>query len=298
MLELKHFQYVVTLAEELNFSKAALKLQIAQPSLSQYINKLEEELGVTLFDRSAFPMKLTTAGKIYLKGARKILENYNQTIDRLTDIDSGNMGKISIGTSPSLCHYVMPKAIAEFKRHYPNVSVNIYEAKTKELREMLNSGKIDFSFCAVSDSPDGYETIPTYDETVLIAVKKDSDDYSALSKLSLDGALDFKDLSDFGFIALENDQILTRYLYSLYRMTKLVPKIEVSVTEVTSALSMLEAGLGIALLPSRFLDYTEINKNLAFFKINNVESKRKIAIQYKSGHYFTKAAEKMIEILK
>lgn len=298
MLELKHFQYVVTLAEELNFSKAALKLQIAQPSLSQYINKLEEELGVTLFDRTVYPMKLTVAGKIYVTGARKILENYNQTIDRITDVEDGNIGKISIGTSPSLCHYVLPKAINEFKKYYPNVSVNIYEAKTKELREMLNTGKIDFSFCAVSNSDEGFETITVHNETVLIAALKNSEHHKRLEEISVDGSVNFEQLKDFGFIALENNQVLTRYLYSLYKMTKLPPKIEVSVSEVTSAVSMVKAGLGIALLPSRFLNYSEVDNCIVFYNINNVDSSRRIAIQYKNGHYFTKATEKLIDILK
>lgn len=298
MTDLKQFQYVVTLAEELNFSKAALKLQMAQPSLSQYINKLEEDLGVKLFDRSTSPMRLTLAGKTYVAGARSILNSYNQTIDRITDVEDGKIGRIAVGTSPSLCYYVLPKAVKELKKHFPNICVNIYEAKTAELRQMLDLGKLDFTFCVTGEAKEGYEIIPVYEETVVIAVLKQSEQYEKLSALSQNGSVNFHDLKDFQFIALESDQVMTKCLYSLYRLTKLPPKISVSVSEVTSALAMLKSGAGIVLLPSSFKNYQEFKDSVAFFNITEINHNRRIAIQYKKGHYLTKAAKKMIEILK
>lgn len=298
MTDLKQFQYVITLAEELNFSKAALKLQIAQPSLSQYINKLEDDLKIKLFDRSTTPMKLTLAGKTYVAGARGILNYYNQTIDRITDVENGKIGRIAIGTSPSLCYYVLPEAVKQLKMQYPNICVNIYEAKTAELKSMLDLGKLDFTFCVTGEAREGYETIPVYEETVVIAISKNNSKYKDLLNLSTDKHINFCDLKDFNFIALENDQVMTRCLYSLYRQAQMTPKISVSVSEVTSALAMLKSGVGIALLPSSFENYEELKNSVDFFNINEINHNRKIVIQYKKGHYLTKAAEKMINILK
>lgn len=298
MTDLKQFQYIVTLAEELNFSKAAAKLQIAQPSLSQFINKLEEDLGVKLFDRSSSPLKLTLAGKTFATGARHILDSYTQTLDRITDVEEGKTGRIAIGTSPSICHYVLPNAVKELRKIYPNIFINIYEAKTKELREMLDTGKLDFSFCVVSDKKDIYETIPVYQETVVVAVHKESKLYEKVLSLSKNGAVNFRDLKNFGFIALENDQIITKNLFSLYKQTNIQPNISITVSEVTSASSMLKSGEGLALLPSSFQNYEEFKNSVAFFKINEANHNRTIAIQYRKGHYLTKATKKMIEILK
>lgn len=298
MTDLKQFKYITVLAEELNFSKAAVKLGISQPSLSQFVTNLETELGVKLFDRSSLPMKLTMSGKTYVIGARHILDSYESTVDRIADIEKGNVGKIAVGTSPSLCQHIFPNAVKKLKDKYPNICVNIYEAKTKELHRMLDEGKLDFIFCVNNDERSGCITVPVHEEIILIAVHKSSDEFFKLQSVATDNTVSFKDLKDFSFIALESDQVMTRSLYSLCRLCNIKPNISVSVSEVLSAYAMLKSNSGIALLPSSFEKFGNMNENIAYFKIAELNRNRTIAIQYRKNRYLTKATNEMIEILK
>lgn len=131
----KQLQYVLTLANEGSFSKAADVLNITQPSLSQYIKKIEREVGAELFDRTNGDVRLTDAGRAYIDIGRKMLDLKHQLEEQLSDIAVFKSGTISIGISAHRSVALMPSVVYAFKNLYPGITLQIIEKKRHELIE-------------------------------------------------------------------------------------------------------------------------------------------------------------------
>ena len=295
MTDLKRFEYVLALAECMNFSQAAAKLNISQSTLSQQIQKIEKEAGVSLFDRTTSVLTLTQYGQIYIKGARKIIDTYTQTLDSITDADSGASGSVTMGIAPSRAPFLLPGVVAEFTKEYPAVSLNFRENKTGDIMKDLSEGNIDFAYTVLSsqESLKDYEVVPVTEEEVMLVCKKDSD----IKALAENGSVDFKKLGSEKFIALQDSQLLTDYFYTLKQKSDSQADVGLCVSELSTAIAMVKEGLGIMLLPSSYKNYGTLENDLDFYSIHQVSTKRKIAVIYRKDKYLNKPMKALIEIL-
>ena len=139
-MNLKQYQYVIILAEEGSFSKAADKLHIAQPSLSQYIKKIETQVGFELFNRSNNEVELTEAGRIFLQAAQAILNQEKQMRSQLADLADNHIGHLVVGIAPTRCQYLMPEIVRRFKAVFPGMHIVVEERFMKELMEDAERG--------------------------------------------------------------------------------------------------------------------------------------------------------------
>ena len=137
-------KYVCEVYRERSFSKAAQNLYISQPSLSARIKKVEEQIGVPLFDRSTSPLQLTEAGRIYIRAAEEISEIEQRVENAINNLNTLQTGRLSIGASNLFAAYVLPPLISRFKQRYPKIDVQIVEGNTDQLEAMLSSGGLDF----------------------------------------------------------------------------------------------------------------------------------------------------------
>ncbi len=295
MTDLKRFEYVLALAEQLNFSQAAAKLNISQSTLSQQIQKLEKEIGVSLFDRTTSSLTLTQYGQLYIKGARKILDTYTQTLDSITDADSGASGSVTMGIAPSRASFLLPGVVAKFRENYPEVGLNFIENKSKDIIKDLFEGNIDFAYTVLSSQENlkDFEVIAVTDEEVMLVCKKGSN----IGGLSEGGYVDFKNLGEEKFIALQDSQLLTDYFYTLKQKSGSKADIRLCVSELSTAIAMVKEGLGVMLLPSSYKKYGTLEKELDFYRIKQVSTKREIAVIYRKDKYINKPMKALIEIL-
>ena len=135
-----HYEYIVAVAEERSFSKAAQVLFVSQSSLSKYILQVEKTMGVKLFDRNTVPLKITFAGELFLEKARQILDLERQLKQQMEDIANVNFGRITIGVSPYIGSYIMPYILPRFYEKYPKVTVILLEKNILELERMAYNG--------------------------------------------------------------------------------------------------------------------------------------------------------------
>jgi DNA-binding transcriptional LysR family regulator len=146
-MELRHLRYFVTVAEEEHITRAAMRLGMKQPPLSQQIRQLEDEIGVSLFDRHPKRIALNAAGKIFLSDARRILAAAEDAIDRVRKFDLGQEGTILIGmTSSASVHPICIEIVREFRAAQPLVSIQIEEGANHDLLVMLEEERLDFAF--------------------------------------------------------------------------------------------------------------------------------------------------------
>ncbi|HHT15956.1 MAG TPA: LysR family transcriptional regulator [Clostridiales bacterium] len=192
----KLLRYVVSIAEERSISKAADKLYISQPSLSQRIISLEEELGIELFDRGSIPLTVTAAGELYVEAAKKILKIEEDLQDELQQMKFSDSKNVRVGISLFRNSLVLPKVIPIVTTIHPGAHIEIIESTNKPLAKMISQGEIDLAF--LTDKVDDNLTyIKVYTDRVLLALGKDhklsqnytiTDDYPKidLEKLAFD----------------------------------------------------------------------------------------------------------------
>ncbi|MFS2050249.1 LysR family transcriptional regulator [Variovorax sp. Varisp41] len=162
-LEIRHLRYFRAVAEELSFTRAADRLHIAQPPLSQQIRQLEEELGVQLIDRDNRPVRLTEAGTLLLERAVAIMSQFDAAVDDVRRIGRGHSGKLAIGFAGSAMYSVLPDVLNAFRDRYPEVELSFSELLAAEIAEALSRRSIDVGFSRPGLPPD-----PSIEQRLLI----------------------------------------------------------------------------------------------------------------------------------
>ena len=146
MTDLKAYEYVLAVVRTGGISAAAEALGIAQPTLSRYIKKLEDELGMPLFDRSTSPLRLTEVGEAYIKAAEDISQIEQQMENYINDLHTLKSGHLSIGASNLFAAYALPPIITEFKKKFPDINIQMTEFNTVQLEELLGNNSLDLVF--------------------------------------------------------------------------------------------------------------------------------------------------------
>jgi DNA-binding transcriptional LysR family regulator len=153
-MELRQLRYFVGVARELNFTRAAKELRVAQPALSRHIRQLEEELGVTLLDRGSRGAQLTEAGRAFLAEAKSLLSQSEQAVRNARRSGQGEQGQLNVGYVWGLFHTLVPRWVAIFRQQYPDVAVNLLDLTATQQAEALTEGRIDLGFIGFAFEPD------------------------------------------------------------------------------------------------------------------------------------------------
>ena len=171
-MDTRHLQYILTIAQKQNMTKAAEELYVSQSSLSQYLGKLEQELGVPLFERTRNKLLLTPAGERYVEAARKILDIEKETYADIRSLN--NRSHITLGLTSQLCLRMLTAIVPSFKKEFPEATLEITEANVISLTRQLLEENIDCAVMAVHDtsafSQDQVDILGT--EEILLAVPK------------------------------------------------------------------------------------------------------------------------------
>jgi len=141
-MELRHLRYFVAVAEAENVSRAALKLHVSQPGLSRQIRDLEDEIGFSLFERSAKSLKLTAAGKVFLTEAKSVLLHADDAVKKARAVSGGATGEINVGYAPSLTVQILPPMLRAFQGEFPHVRVTLHDLSTEEMLAQLGEKKL------------------------------------------------------------------------------------------------------------------------------------------------------------
>ena len=150
-IELRHLRYFVAVAEELHFGRAALKLNLAQPPLSQQIRQLEEILGYPLFNRTSRSVKLTAAGAVYLERTRKVLQAVERDVVEMRKVAGGDLGLLHIGFVSSAMLTRLPVILRIYRESFPRVELQLHESFTAKVIEGLEDGSLDVGLLRDAD---------------------------------------------------------------------------------------------------------------------------------------------------
>jgi DNA-binding transcriptional LysR family regulator len=163
-IELRHLRYFVAVAEELHFGRAALRLHLAQPPLSQQIRKLEEIIGHRLFTRSSRAVRLTAAGEVFLDRARRVLRTVGEDLAEARSVGRGEIGSLRVGFIGSSMLTPIPSMLGRYRRKHPKVDLQLHEAMSSVIVQWLVEGSVDIGFLRDGDPHPELETEALFSE--------------------------------------------------------------------------------------------------------------------------------------
>ena len=248
-IDLKQLRYFLAVAEEKSFSRAAERLHISQPPLSQQIMKLESELGVKLFARTTRTFELTVAGKALMSEASELLAKMRMTIDTIRQIDRGEVGRLRVGIVGSAMWGPIPSLLEEFQSKYPRVTWTLHELGPTLQYEALRAKQVDVGFWREPKldeddlKQDNLRQELCFREDVCVAINE----HHPLAK---EESIELMDIADEPMLTLALDKSsFPRYLIQCCVKAGFQPTIFQEASEPQTLLAMVGAGLGVALLP-------------------------------------------------
>lgn len=243
-MKIRHLRYFATLAEELSFTAAARRLHISQPPLSQQIREFEEQIGTPLFERTSRRVELTPAGMALLKRARSILDQVDAAGVEARAIGEGLTGTLDIGTTGSVLMGPLSPLLVHYRRLHPDVAVRLHELAPYDQIASLEARRTDISFVRTPIAGGDFVDELGWAEPMAVALP-------AGHPLAARERLELTDLADEDFVWLRlRDSGFAQYLRRTCIEAGFMPRITQEVMEAYSLASLVEAGFGIALVPS------------------------------------------------
>lgn len=333
-MEFRQLQYVVQLAEDQNFSRAAEKLHIAQPSLSQQLSKLEKEIGVQLFQRDTSSVNLTHAGHIFVDRAQKIIDMIEQLRIEMDDLSQMRSGKLVIGSLPITGSHILPLVLPMFRAKYPDIEIVLLEETSAQLEMLTSKGQADVSLLSLPIADRTLAHVPVIEERIRLAVSPQhplaqveisggshrsggADHLDGLSEADhLDGSdvtgavgvhrsnegtgepnpVSLHDLKDEPFIILKRGQGFRQITLDLCEQAGFTPRIVFESSNIETVQSLVATGMGIAFVPD-MVTRTKWSHFTPIYLDLAEKPSRTLVIAYREGRYISKATEAFIDIM-
>lgn len=291
-MEFRLLHYVIQIAAERNFSRAAEKLHIAQPSLSQQLSKLEKELGVLLFKRTTNSVELTHAGTVFVEKAQRIVDMTEQLRREMEDIADLRKGRVVVGTLPITGSHILPHVLPAFREAYPDIEIALVEEASATLEQLTASGGTDVSLLTLPLVEPTLAYDPILEEEICLAVPRDH-------PLAANGAAeaDVRALADEAFVMLKKGQGFRAIAVGLCRQAGFDPRVAVESTNIETVQSLVAAGMGIAFVPQMITRREHDGLQPVYLSLKGRPT-RTLVIAYRKGRYLSNAAEAFISTFR
>ncbi len=292
-MNLKQAQYIKTIAECGSITAAAKRLFVSQPSLSQMLRQVEQEIGLPIFDRTTSPMRLTYAGEKYLHAAERILAANSELESQLKEIKQEHAGRLRLGISVTRAMQVMPLVLPIFTPMYPNVTLELTESGSATLEELLQNGSIDLALAALESTSTNlaYELIEKEDVGILAG--RDS---ATAKRFRSGSTISLSDITGDSFVYLTKghsarvvqDKLFRRYGYTPHVL------LETDSLEVGRRVAV-EAGACMVLSNIYIDDYIRQRRG-EFFRLKDYENHRHFYACYRKDEFIPRYVRDFIQI--
>ncbi|MDZ7967299.1 MAG: LysR family transcriptional regulator [Nostoc sp. DedSLP03] len=289
-MELRHLRYFVILAEELHFGRAAERLHIAQPPLSQQIRQLERELGFELFHRTKRNVQLTEAGHVFLCEVQQIFRQLQQAIQVGQQTSRGEIGQLVVGFVSSATYNILPTILRSFRSCVPSVSLELHELTTDQQLEWLREGRMDVGFVRppVDENRFSWEII--FQESLMVALPE-------AHLLANESDVCLTSLANEPFILFP--RILAPGLYdliiSLCQQAGFSPNVAQEAIQMQTIVSLVAAEMGVAIVPASLQNMQRTG--VVYKSVQESTSKVGIAMIWRKNET-SPTVQKLVEIVR
>jgi DNA-binding transcriptional LysR family regulator len=242
-ITLRQIESFLAVAQDGSFSSAARRLNLAQPALSQAIKDLETELGVRLFDRTTRRVDMTEAGREFHASASKAVDDLEVAIQNARGLAERRRGRIRVAGPPLLASVLLPEAIAAFSSEHPGIKVELLDVDTEEIVENVRSNGADCGLGTFPPGETGIERILLMRDDLMVFCSPDV-------SLAEFGSVAWRDLNGFPLVTLRRDSGIRLLVEVGFKRAQMALKPAYEVSLITTALALVEARLGVAVLPA------------------------------------------------
>ena len=303
-------KYFIALAEDLSFSRAAQRLGIAQPTLTQMLQKVERELQAELMEKSGKRMSLTPQGEVFLDTCRRICDIWSQCEADISNLQDGFQGRIVFGIAAHRCPYTLPPLLERFSKEYPNVRLDVEELLTSEIEEGVLNGRLDMALTVGGeDRIPALCCLPVLRERILVAVRPELLQKNGQEALCEPAPAEEAHtavrsaepgiFADIPFILLGKDQNITHTFERFCSETDLSPHVSTRCKTLATGIALANAGRGAALVTSSAIPYVRrIAPDLLFFSLSETALDRDVYLMIRQEKQLNAPEKRLIELLK
>ena len=241
-MEIHQLRYFIAVADEGSFSRAAAKVRVAQPSLSQQIRKLEAEVGQPLFDRLPRSVVLTEAGRCLIDYARQILASIGDARRCVDELKGEVAGALAVGAISTIAPYVLPELVVTFQKHYPQVTLEIVEDVTAGITRRIEAGELDVALASTCPQSPTLRRESLASEPLLALVPEGH----PLAKKTM---VELDDLKSQRFLLLHEMHCLSQQVNHLLESRRLRPEIALAGSQLSTIANMVAASIGVSIVP-------------------------------------------------
>jgi LysR family transcriptional activator of glutamate synthase operon len=293
-MEMHQLTYFESVSRHLHFTRAAAELNVAQPSVSQQIRKLETELGAPLFHRMKRHVALTEAGQTFLPHARAVLQRLEEARLEVQELSGMRKGTLAVGAPPSVGTHLLPRALAAFSRRHPGIVLTFREAGSRTLISQLENGELDLAIVIQPIRHPALETSPLLEEELMLAVPRQHTFAKGRSRVRL------SQLRDEPFVLLrEGAYDLREQTLAACRRAGFEPVVALDGGEMDSMLRFVAAGIGVAILPAMVLADVE-DGDAASVIVRRLQPRlsRSLVLARRRDRYYSAAAREFTSFLE
>ena len=289
-MELQQLRYVLAVARTGNFSRAAEQCHVSQPSLSQQIQKLEEELGEKLFDRLRQRAQLTPVGEAFARRAARILEEVESAGREAREARELASGSVCVGALPTIAPYLLPSVIVRFAACFPGVQVVVQEDTTERMLALLAAGEVDFSIVSLPITDARFEVETLFDEDLLLAVP-------VRHRLARRATIALADLDRERFILMREGHCLGDQVLDFCHRQDFRPNVSCRSAQIETVQALVAAGLGVSLVPQMACTSGPV-KRLVYRPLQDARPRRTIVALWLRQRPPGRAAREFLKCLR
>lgn len=286
-MDLRQLEYFQMVSNLNNITRAAERMHVSQPSITIAIKKLEDELGVMLFDRSQKKLSLTTEGKVFLQRVEDILSSLETAITEMSDYQGLAKGTIRLGVPPMIGSFIFPVIFTDFRKKYPNIDFLITESGSLEVRELLEQGDLDLAIIILSEESKFLNTVLIQENQIVACLP-------LKHPLANEKTISFKYLRNEKFIMLNEDTFHRKAVLDACNKNGYYPEIILSSSQTETIRALVANGLGISFLLENI---ARRKKDLAAIQLENPITIN-IALAWKKDKYLSVASHTFIDFTR
>lgn len=286
-MEVHQLRYFLAVARHRNFSRAAEQCRVAQPSLSQQIKKLEDELGDRLFERTKREVALTAAGEIFRRHAERVVEELEQARESVRGVSGVVRGRVVLGALPTVAPYFLPHRLRAFAERHPAVDVVVHEDTTSQLAGAVLAKDVDVALVSLPVERAGLTSLRFFDEPLLVALP-------ATHALARKRELTLAELESETFILMQEGHCLAGQALQFCRLKGFTPRVSFRSAQIETVLAFVAAGWGISIIPG--MARGSVRGEVAIRSVAGL--KRAIGVVHRSGRPLSHAARALVDFLQ
>lgn len=285
-MELRQLEYFQMVCKLKNITRAAEKLHVSQPSITNSIKNLENELGVNLLDRSNKQICITNEGEIFLKRIDDILKLVDNTTSEMKDYGKKKKGLLRIGVPPMIGTFLFPRIFVEFRDIYSEIQLQIIEKGSIETRNMIENNELDLAIIIIPEKYEDLDVLPILKSEILICFSNDH-------FLNRKTELNIEDIKNQPIIMLKEGFYHRQKILDYFHQYKIEPNIILSSNQLETIKSIVSNGSGISFLMKEIIENDERIASRELNKDLNIN----IGLVWKKDRYISNASKTFIEFI-